>query len=1649
MSAKRYEALVDDILKRLAPFAKPLSGVAEVKDPLDNGLKWLHRWLKGLKTAQFKINDQMMNDFAKSLHYVAFGWTVQHPKLFSSSADKQFLHAHKNEKDKIEAMIYAAQQLLPFFVYQATAETFSSDQKSGAKATASSMSASAADAAASRDPLGGWQGALLGLLEGLHAHLETRNPASSTSTQDDMSAYRDYVGMQLLEPLVKVVFPTQTATTLPAGPGDPIKDYKGRTIFAPEIKYAAVDVIVESLRRQVTPLIKLRNVLPLAYDMHLSSALIDLAYRLLPGRRQQKVTGEASVRSKAIDRLFSDDRFGIAEAGKLRALVETLDTKDWFVTSNSLLAEISILHIKRGQAFVTNDFCYNGEHLLPVQPGKEGPHSKSLTEETLLAGTAFVATSVWFGRDSLTVLIDEPPECTKARAMEEKMTMDVRPSGQPTETRDARARVPYSAIRKIHVRPVASADDGYRVILLLDKPLQIDGRPYKAKASHYGTDIASDAMLAAFAPSGDAFHKLELVLNSKRVNLALLKKVLEERKQRYPNLGDELDSFPAIAATVRSGSGAAPAPKPAAKLQAKGHTAANGTAEIVKGGAAVAQTRTGVPKAPRKSSQANPIEFSGSGEESAEDAQVEPGDGEGNAVQDGKGEGDADLECRRDKLADMARVGSPSTSATSSRRRSKDDNDAETGDLGNLDQDRDFGGGFEDEEAREAALNAKMKEPAGRQTDEEDMPAPHSIGRPRSKSASPEEDDVDQLDEDQHAVETAEPEKKKQDQPAAKNKAGAAAPRAKPSRQAGSPPPHASPPLRRSPRLSPPPPKPKGSKGTAARDEGNSGSEEQTRSRQRGGAAAAGKKKQVVQPTAKQKRPRPENDDDDDEALTSLEESSDADDEDFVDTSKKKKSVVQPSKSAAPASKRRKVSDQQSEKEDETDYDEPATLPKKVSRPPVKHKFGKEVGKAPRSNGTTRKANQPPVRTTARKAAGATASDKPASKSTSKSRSKTDKKPPSKPASKSAPRSRVSMSDSASEEADEQSRAGQGGVPRAIAKKVGPPAAKKTVLPNKGGDKEDEEPLPKKKGDKRVADDIPPPADLTASEQSRVNRAAPKSPAKSPGKAKPVQTLDQLTGDAPVPAVDTVAAGDPMEDVDEGAEEQQEIFEADFVMEDVNLEEIAAVFGPDSHQAGTAAKPADDSETFKKGNEPSATHVKNAEPARQDSPERDRLSAAPASVSALKAIAPVPAGPPASKDATTKQQDRAGSGPASPKAGIAEEEIARSPAEKGLRQAPPGNDASTSIIAPADSSSCVQQNAPIKPNSEQLPKVTLDTSDADTSRGRPTAPHEDSGVQFVANTSAVRQKEAPAADSLHRLAESMDVADEEPTTISEEPTRRSERLPISAAKAAGNSSGSTPHRAPVNASSSAPTTGQRVAYAPTPNAGRPDLPPSQSTPAQQGVPKGPPAFSLPWSAIPTRTTALRQGKSRATKPPIPTEVRKQAQLATGSTGLQQRTPAHPPAKSARNVARASQPAFYIRPYQQPAHASPGDGRIRTKPDKIVLQERPTDIYEQFFELLVDLGGALVSKQREVAAHLQQRREIGKEKIEKLVTRSVQSDHAQTRNIANMVAHRAGGVDDDGVSASVQACAIEVADHNAQLGDEVRELLNKLAAEKLA
>ena len=252
-------------------------------------------------------------------------------------------------------------------------------------------------------------------------HLETRNPASAPNSQNDLSACtytrptdrqclillrydtltktssplcpadRDYIGVELVQGLVDIVFPSKVEN--PTGPGDPIKDYKGHPVLAPEIKFAALDVLVESLRRQVATASALRKLLTLSvsaflsslslsllltdhlgrkkcaqnsetmgtvlrsgYDVHLSALMIDIAYRLLPGRRKSSTTQAMSKRFMAMEALFPEEVYGRNEADDLRKLFDALDKGDWREQSTEILHRISDQNIKRSVRNISSPY---------------------------------------------------------------------------------------------------------------------------------------------------------------------------------------------------------------------------------------------------------------------------------------------------------------------------------------------------------------------------------------------------------------------------------------------------------------------------------------------------------------------------------------------------------------------------------------------------------------------------------------------------------------------------------------------------------------------------------------------------------------------------------------------------------------------------------------------------------------------------------------------------------------------------------------------------------------------------------------------------------------------------------------------------------------------------------------------------------------------------------------------------------------------------------------------------------------------------------------------------------------------------------------------------------------------------------------------
>lgn len=120
-----------------------------------------------------QLNEKLLQDFANCLRHVVFAWTVEHPKLFSRDADADLLRAHKVDRVKIEAMVYAARELLQVLLHETVSEAV--NPVTGGEIVADPIE----EDVVWRDPRRGWQGVLLGLLEGLCVS----TPSSHTSVR--------------------------------------------------------------------------------------------------------------------------------------------------------------------------------------------------------------------------------------------------------------------------------------------------------------------------------------------------------------------------------------------------------------------------------------------------------------------------------------------------------------------------------------------------------------------------------------------------------------------------------------------------------------------------------------------------------------------------------------------------------------------------------------------------------------------------------------------------------------------------------------------------------------------------------------------------------------------------------------------------------------------------------------------------------------------------------------------------------------------------------------------------------------------------------------------------------------------------------------------------------------------------------------------------------------------------------------------------------------------------------------------------------------------------------------------------------------------------------------------------------------------------
>lgn len=454
---------------------------------------------------------------------------------------------------------------------------------------------------------------------------------------------------------------------------------------------------------------------------------------------------------------------------------------------------------------------------------------------------------------------------------------------------------------------------------------------------------------------------------------------------------------------------------------------------------------------------------------------------------------------------------------------------------------------------------------------------------------------------------------------------------------------------------------------------------------------------------------------------------------------------------------------------------------------------------------------------------------------------------------------------------------------------------------------------------------------------------------------------------------------EPAEVMPETSAEQHNVFEPTFEMPEVDLADLDAVFGP---AAGRAASAAASARGVAEQEVPAAPQrhefVEEAFPitskAKDSSlaPARANNAAEKGECATSEATATYSKNPPDPApiaSATTRARE-----PAIGTKNMPEEQTSLS---TGLAKA------STPAPTIARGQDANQTTEPVQFTSEILTRSP--------SLPRDRAQHDDSGVHFVANdsvTAKLQKKEGYTTGMARRRAAAVQRKWIDMLHIPYPARQRLQADPmnldadlrgvlayeVSTDASLPKTRHSAVRRSSVHHILAAATPAGHVENAHREGAGKgsctaphqPDVQHLQSTPVGPAAAKRPEPF-LPWSAIPTRTAELRQGPSRAVKLPIPAVVRQQAQpertpaatprIATVSLPLANSAQkAAPTGRGAPAGSRPSAPAPH-------AYRSGTGSRSAIQSDRIVLEERPADCYEEFFEVLVDLGRVRRSRGR--------------------------------------------------------------------------------------
>ncbi|BGP34906.1 hypothetical protein JCM10296v2_006730 [Rhodotorula toruloides] len=1094
------------LIARLAPFvatAKSKEGKATTLPPLDEPLAKFHEWLTKLQET-VSLSPELAKDASAFFRYQCFAYTVSSATVAAAVEGKE--DEASILKNKAVAMLEVARDLIECLANTVLELPGGLLTRAGDKG---------------HEDKKVYGDLLLALLDGLCDHLKPHNAYQKNPAPEDL-AYRGLFGEILLPSLYKLVFPDRAG--LPSTSGRAISDgAKGGKIRA-EIKYASFAIVYESMAkhpankeriRRIFPSDHIASILQGGYDAHLSMAAFECAFRMAPSRRS------TAERANFIKHLFHESRFG-KSAEELRASFNRINADDLDDSMPKLLSRISNGSIKR-RPFVALSLKYNGRPLLNSNREESSHNVLPANEPSLRAIAdckAYEPATVWFSTDILAAAVPEPPEIVKMRR-----AGDPRPDREKAVELDdssegfVRMVIDLGAVARVHVQDLGKDPNVAKITILISagSPARFGSLPHPSSALHVGTSLKS-LDESQVGSKSESMHKLEVIFPAGDDNLNILKKTLVARKERYPKLGDELHRFPIRvgvsppnkapekpsnaesaprpASKTAAKAAAKPAAKPASKAEEKNKNVA--FAPTPSTSTAATTSAAVVKRAPRKSSEAGPVvaqpvELVTNG--AAE--QVESGERSDAALK-----GKAKLEKVREESVDhlaasqeaarrraaevagLAELDKASSVATSEKTRSTEsemrgvEEDALAG--------QEFDGGFEEVESAKMDVDeapsgeggdgdrdedvVKHKTPANTRRLEDD--ASHAPGR-RRKEAQPAEDE---------GQDDVTPSQQRQ---IAKSGDLASSDLSEPATEASDVD-EVEQPVKKK-KVVQPAKKGRGGAGTDGDKKARKAkADADTQSLASGRPRRAAASKAVANLRGQKRASTP---------LEENEEDEEDEDEDEVEPEKlavKKGKKVK--KGSPPPAKRRKTSPNPSQESgEETDYDDfpgadvASTLEEKKAAVRPSHKYGKEVKSVVRSMGGKRKAGKPVAKA---KAAPAKA------------------------------KKRKEQETATDEEAAKVSARERSASPILKPKRQGP---KKHIVEKGSTDVEDErrvlasnaEPVRPAKQDKRIADDIPPPRELTQGELERAKelepcaRRASRSPEeKSP--AKPIRSFSAL-----------------------------------------------------------------------------------------------------------------------------------------------------------------------------------------------------------------------------------------------------------------------------------------------------------------------------------------------------------------------------------------------------------------------------------------------------------------------------------------------------------------------------------------------------------